>query len=226
MDNKACFLAEDRWQQVLRQAVFSDNSLACYKSFAFSLWSYLVHGPGLFKETTDIVCSPSTPRPVIEDLMERLLECRIGLLKWLDSARMMETGKSKDNVNRASECWILEDGLDYGNIAQLTLRGTFIMCLILKTRLLYALAPSQFPELELECQILAQKTIESEQHQGENQATWTSFRSQSAWLAKGILATKQSWGEVGKERDGVIEKWKFEAWCKAIGRKCPQQLHS
>jgi hypothetical protein len=222
LGNKESFLTQDQWQQVLRLAVFSDDSLTSQKSLTFTLWSYLIHGPKLFKETTDVICSSYAPEDVVEDLIQRLIKCRIGLLQWLDAAHQLENGEPvRHEEMHTSPHWILEDSLNTGDILQLTLRGTFTMCFILKTRLLYALAPSRFQELEVECQRLAQKIVSSQQHQGENQITWTSFMSQSAWIAKGILATKRSWGEGCTQRDGLIDRWKFEAWCKAIGRKCP-----
>ena len=229
LDNKACFLTEDRWEQVLRLAVFSDESLANQRNLAFDLWSYLLQGPKLFRETTDIICGDNhTPTIITEDLIQRLAQCRVGLLSWLSASQRQEDC-GPEGPQRGGDCFallleMLGDGGKARNHTQLTLRGTFIMCLILKTRLLYSLAPSRFPDLEEECQTLAAKIVESEHRKGDNEnekATWTSFMSQSVWIAKGILETKSSWCEVRGQREGVIEKWKFEAWCKAIGRKCP-----
>jgi hypothetical protein len=47
------------------------------------------------------------------------------------------------------------------------------------------------------------------------------FISQSTWIAKGTVETKEIWSEGWEDREGVMEKWKFEAWCRAMGRKLP-----
>ena len=204
LSNQACFLEEVHWQQVLRQAVSSDSSIANQKDIVFALWHYLFAGPRLFKETTNAILGPNTPESVVEELINHLLDARIGLSRWLSQARQLR--------------------LDSDNITQLTLRGTFTTCHILKTRLLYALAPSRFAHLESECQKLAEDVIASSEdlwQEGHERLKWTSFVSQSVWLAKGIKATNKSWSEGSQSREGAIEKWKFQAWCKAMGRQCP-----
>src|ERR1700742_737500 len=120
LDNKESFLTQERWQQVLRLAVFSDESLTYQKSLAFTLWSYLIHGPKLFKETTDIICAPSTPEPVVEDLIQRLIKCRIGLLQWLDAAQQLGNEEPSPGREENSPYWILEDSLNTADILQLT----------------------------------------------------------------------------------------------------------
>ena len=232
LDNKACFLEQEQWRQVLRLATSGDESFADQKSLVLNLWAYLLHGPRMFRKTTDVIFEPSTPQCIIDDLIERLLEARNGLLQWLHEAQALVGGttagkpeSNEDNLD-SSWCQMFETGADWkhSNTTQLLLRGTFTMCHILKARLLYALAPSRFHHLEIECQKLAKDVVSSTQcrsTKGDKGLAWTSFASQSVWLAKGILATKQSWSEGWQGREGVIEKCKFEAWCKAIGRKCP-----
>ena len=229
LSNKACFLEEDRWQPVLRRAVFSDDNLASQHHLVFALWHHLFAGPRLLKETTDAIFNPSTPEAIVEELIRRLLEARSGLAQWLNHARQLKRRTLNEELEESdedsgSQCRMLEDDRESDNVVYLTLRGTFTMCHILKARLLYALAPSRFHHLEVECQKLSEEIVAANQDvdkDGDERLRWMSFVSQSVWLAKGIRETKQSWSEGWQERGGVIEKWKFEAWCKAIGRTFP-----
>ncbi|KAJ9602352.1 hypothetical protein H2200_013207 [Cladophialophora chaetospira] len=229
LSNKSCFLEKDNWRPILRRAVFSDSNFANQNHLVFALWHYLFAGPRMFRETTDVIVDPSTSEHTIEALIQRLLQARSGLTEWLSHARQLRRETMYDPLDESyddpdSQCRTHNGGNDSENITQLTLRGTFTMCHILKARLLYALAPSRFHHLEVECQKLAEEIVESNQdlcRDGDESLRWSSFVSQSVWLANGIKETKQSWSEGWQERKGVIERWKFEAWCKAIGRTSP-----
>ncbi len=95
------------------------------------------------------------------------------------------------------------------------------MCYILKSRLLVALAPGRFAQMELECQELAASIMLLRKNLTNNQAgrlVSSFYMAQSTWIAKGIIETKTAWNRAFEEQDGIIEKWKFEAWCQAVGR--------
>ena len=106
-------------------------------------------------------------------------------------------------------------------LVTVALWGTYVLCRILKARLLVALSPVRFHSLEAECQNLAGRILGLRRaltkDNGE-QLRDHLFISQSIWIAKGIVETKNIWCERQEARDAMIEKWKFEAWCKAIGR--------
>lgn len=230
LNNTPCFLAEDRWLQVMHSAISHDESFADQKDLIFSLWSYLVHGPQLFMETTDMILSHDPPSQIlIENLITRLEKSRNGLSWWLGQAR-------KRTCSEVAEVELCGDGLalpwpkpEVGKLSpayvtQLALRGTYTMCYILKARLLYSLAPSRFRYLEIECQNLASRIINTMQdstRDTEGAVVGSLFMSQSTWIAKGILQTKDTWSQGWEGHQGMIEKWKYEAWCRAIGRKSP-----
>jgi hypothetical protein len=226
LSNTPCFLADDRWLQVMHSAIYSDEVFGDQKDLIFNLWGYLVHGPKLFKETTDIILSPTAPsQPIIEDLVERLMKSRNGLISWLGQARKVSCPRNAV-IESCGDSLPLpwpkpESGkLGPSYITQLALRGTYTMCRILKSRLLYALAPSRFHYLELECQNHASTIISRMQNSTKDEGLiGTMFMSQSTWIAKGILETKDAWNDGWEGREGMIEKWKFQAWCSAIGRR-------
>ena len=233
LNNTSCFLDDERWLRVMHSAICKDESLAGQQSLIFNLWGYLVSGPRLFMETIDIIFSPKTPpQCVIDELLERLMRARNGLLWWLSQARELAGGSRNGELESCGDDLTLfwpmfeNSSLASGDITQLTLRGTYTMCHILKARLLYSLAPSRFRHLEVECQKWARKIIDLRPSASKDRGgklIWSVFMSQRNWIAKEILETKDAWSEGWEGREGVIERWKFGAWCRAIGRKFPER---
>lgn len=228
LSNKSCFLAEEGWNQVMRSVIYNDDSSVKQKRLVLALWSHLVNAPKKFKDVTDAIFSPTPPsQDVIDGIMAHILEDRESLLCWLDIARtlpdMLDGDLERDKYGVMFPRLTLETGKSNpSHVTQLALWGTYVLCRILKSRLLVALAPYRFRSLEIECQHLAAKiTIlgQSMVDNNENGLLETFFVSQSTWIAKGVVETKDMWSQrLQDSREGMIEKWKFEAWCTAIGR--------
>lgn len=229
LTNTPCFLADERWLQVLRTAICRDISFSDQQDVALGLWGNLVIAPQVLKETTDLILSSEHAEPeVFDKLVERIMRARENLRLWLLKAhRLSESGHGPPEG--------LGDGLAfawprfeagkhssaYAN--QLALQGTCLMCRIFKARLLYALAPARFHHLEVECQELAERVMALERHSPDEEgvAIWSLFMSQCTWIARGILETKDTWSDGCQHREGMIERWKFQAWCLSIGRFFP-----
>jgi hypothetical protein len=230
LGNKSCFLAEDGWKQLMRSVIRTDASFVQMQDLALAIWSHLVTGPEKFKEVTDAISSPTPPsQGVIDGIIQCLREDRGSLLNWMEQAKRLPGLRAGDfEVGDYGimfpQLTLEKSDSDPGYVTQLALWGTNIMCRILKTRLLVAMAPARFRSLEIECQYLASKIMSLEQMATKDNGEGllqTFFISQSTWIAKGVLETKNSWSEEQENGEGMIEKWKFEAWCKAIGRKFP-----
>lgn len=228
LSNKSCFLAETQWKQVMLSAVCSDEALAEQKELVLGLWSHLVDGPKKFKQTTDLVCSTtSPPEKAVNDLMESLMQDRNSLIFWMSSAQRRYGFQERQFRECKYGVFFPPPISKLGKpstqqATQLALWGTYVMCRILKARLLYALAPSRFEFLEAECQDLAGRIMALTLNPTEDRSEKLMenlFNSQSTWIAKGVLKTKEIWGDYRECQKGMIAKWKFEAWCKAIGRK-------
>jgi hypothetical protein len=230
LSNTDCFLAETSWANVLGSAISSDDSDLPTKQHCSDLWRSLVHGPTLFKAVTIAIFTPWNLEHTIEELIDLVEKSRQGLLRWLRQALQMQSMQPRLSeactISVFTLFEMLERGLGVENPTLLTLKGTFVMCYMTKVRLLFSLAPSRYYHLELECQRLATEIMRSKQHQDrdqDGQLVWSSTMSQSEWIAKGVLATRKAWGEGWEDRHGLIEKWKFKAWCKSIGRLCPSE---
>ncbi|KAH8893086.1 hypothetical protein GQ53DRAFT_805883 [Thozetella sp. PMI_491] len=232
LSNTPCFLADGQWKSVMRSAICRDVSFSGHQEIALRLWGHLVDGPRAFKETTDLILSPvMPPQAVIEDTIQFLHKDREGQLRWLEMAKQeLGPGTSK-KPDLWSDAWAesLQPSLakiePYDkDITRFALGGTYIFCRMLKARLLFALAPSRFPELEAESQDLAARIVSLSDRwagaAGEG-LVQSLFMSQSAWLARGVLETREAWSNGWGQEGGMIEKWRFEAWCRAIGRQIP-----
>lgn len=197
------------------------------------LWRTLGKGPNLFKEAADIILDPTSASPdVIEDLIQRLIEEHERLQEWLSLAVQYQYGsriyRGQDLDYRAAD--LLRDyniGLlsSEEHITWRVLQGTFLVCYLIKFRMLFALAPSRFPGLEADCQTLARDIIDVA-------AKFTSdekeilvdglFMSEIVWAARAVIETKDIWSENPMEvtsdlnLNKTIDSWRFVAWCAAL----------
>ncbi|CAK7210272.1 hypothetical protein SCUCBS95973_000722 [Sporothrix curviconia] len=243
LGNKACFLEEEGWKELMRSIIREDPPLVHLQELSMSIWSNIVTGPGKFKAVTDIISAPRPPdQGTREAIISYLLQDRTSLLGWMERAKRVPGLRNEDfeidahgiMLPRLLSSSSSEDetaaggtrGLD--RLTRLSLWGTNIMCRILKSRLLVAMAPSRFRALEEECQYLAAKVQSLDRVAGVGDGTGgllqTAFISQNSWIVQGVVETRAIWADVSgdEEDDGMIDKWKFDAWCKAIGRKIPR----
>lgn len=239
LGNKACFLAEDGWTKLVQSVIQDDPTLTHLQDLSLAIWSHIVTGPGKFKAVTDLVLSSIPPDPSVREAIIGYLQSdRASLVGWMERAKtrpgMRDNDFEVDDVYGIMFPRVAFEQCDASvdRVTRLSLWGTNIMCRILKTRLLVAMAPGRFRELEEECQYLAAKVVSLDAVAADDISTGiggvlkTSFISQNTWIVRGVIETKEIWAqddnEGGEEEDKMIDKWKFEAWCKAIGRKFPQ----
>ncbi|CAK7244223.1 MAG: hypothetical protein STHCBS139747_005759 [Sporothrix thermara] len=272
LSNKACFLEEAGWTELLQSAIRNGNDrsvmhlLKGHEDLSLSIWSHLVTGPGKFKAVTDMISAAAPPdKAAREAMIQDLLADRASLVGWMERACRVP-GMHDEDEFAVDEYGILfprlpaghgqyrkggsgsGDGGDGGDIAlgrttRLSLWGTNIMCRILKTRLVVAMAPSRFQVFEEECQHLAARiralddaasgdsNFDDDADVGDGSGMGgllkMAFISQNSWIVDGVLDTKAAWADVPDDKgeldnDRMIDRWKFDAWCKAIGRKMPR----
>lgn len=103
----------------------------------------------------------------------------------------------------------------------LEIEGTLTLCRLMKLRLLFALAPARFSGMEIESQKLAIQVMDLDRkssEQKEDRIMGALFMSQTTWIARATIETYDIW-KTAVESTGMIAKWKFEAWCHAMGRR-------
>jgi hypothetical protein len=107
--------------------------------------------------------------------------------------------------------------------------GTYLSCVIIVSRLLGALSPSERVELEHETQMLANHMLALEVEARSTSSSVCIFMAQTLGVSRATVATSKDWlmGETvetlddtppGESRD-VIASWKFDRWNTALGRK-------
>ncbi|OTA00753.1 hypothetical protein A9Z42_0010170 [Trichoderma parareesei] len=227
LNNTPCFLEQAQWQAVIREAVSEDTTLTNDKEFALALWGGLIGMPRLFKNTTELLLSPCPPsQQETDDLTERLLAKRKNLIVWLDWIRKSPIAQAggirEDNYGVLA----FSDDFDYRKLGpwcltRLALRGTYAVCRMIKSRLLYAISPSKFHDLETEAQDIAHRILNLKEVAASRDSplVWSQFMAQGSWIAKGIVETKDTWAEDQEGHQGMISKCKFGEWNEAIGRK-------
>ncbi|KAL7936540.1 hypothetical protein V8C35DRAFT_295778 [Trichoderma chlorosporum] len=225
LNNKLCFLTEEPWKRVLRAAICKDPSIPSEQAeLLHELWSSLIYGPNIFKLVTDLVLAPVAPRPsIIETTIKRIQRDLDHLKMWKGLLQQQKSAA-------------LHDSIDCDRSKRYTpwqiLQGTYTMCSMLKRRLLNSLAPSRYPQVEFECQLLARLVMGTDSNPAaaskENGLPRGLFMAQTVWVAKSILSTQSIWyehetgiGEAGVQEAqprSMIEKWKLRRWCKELGR--------
>ncbi|KAH8121652.1 hypothetical protein LI328DRAFT_171448 [Trichoderma asperelloides] len=229
---KALFLSHigptSQWQAVIREAVNEDATLSNDKEFVLALWGGLIELPRLFKDTTALLmasCPP--PQKNIDELIERLLAKRKNLMIWLTMIRKNPIIKDGGLVDDDNGVLIFSTDFDYKALGpwcltRMALRGTYAVCRMVKSRLLYAVSPEKFQPMEAEAQDIARRVLSLQDDMAaakQSNLVWNQFMAQGSWIAKGIVETKDLWGEKRDTNEGMLEKWKFEKWNQVIGRK-------
>ncbi|KAM0258673.1 hypothetical protein ACHAQJ_003681 [Trichoderma viride] len=228
LNNTTCFLEQSQWQAVIREAVNEDSTLSNDKDFALALWGGLIEMPRLFKDTTALLLAPCPPpQKAIDSVVERLLAKRKNLMIWLTLIRkhpiMTQGGLLDDDYG----VLVFSPDFDYKImgpwcITRLALRGTYAVCRMVKSRLLYAISPKEFHHLEVEAQDIARRILNLKDDMAsckDSALVWNQFMAQGSWIAEGIVETQDIWGERQDKHESMIERWKFEKWNNVIGRK-------
>ncbi|PTB42386.1 hypothetical protein M441DRAFT_67918 [Trichoderma asperellum CBS 433.97] len=228
LSNTTCFLEQSQWQAVIREAVNEDATLSNDKEFVLALWGGLIELPRLFKDTTALLmasCPP--PQKIIDELIERLLAKRKNLMIWLTMIRKNPIVKNGGLVDDDNGVLIFSTDFDYKALGpwcltRMALRGTYAVCRMVKSRLLYATSPEKFQSMEAEAQDIARRVLSLQDDMAaakQSTLVWNQFMAQGSWIAKGIVETRELWGETRDTNEGMLEKWKFEKWNQVIGRK-------
>lgn len=178
------------------------------------LWSHLVFGPTIFKTITDIILAPFSPSSdTVERAIQRVQMDLDHLRLWTELLQSYKL-TSEDELAKGS-----------GQIIPWRiLEGSYTLCVMIKRRLLTSLAPRRFLDVEVQCQALADTVVRTSAKSifsNNDRLCSGLYTAQTLWIAKSIVQTKDMWSATAADsfHEGVIEQWKFEAWCNAFGRK-------
>ncbi|KAL7933150.1 hypothetical protein V8C35DRAFT_305066 [Trichoderma chlorosporum] len=229
LHNKTCFIVEEHWQNVMRAAIHNDPSIpAEQRNLVYELWRHIVAGPNIFIQVADLILSPTPPSEGdIEYAIESLQRDQAHLKVWLGLARDLElVGNAAERHGNffSPSVWSRSACADAPDPPLCPiLHGTFLMCYILKARLLSSISPSRFCSAEAECQALAHEILclqEDQSVRDDGGIMARLFLTQTVQIAGAIRDTQDLWKantierttDCGSRRT-TIETWKFENWC-------------
>ncbi|KAF9772672.1 hypothetical protein IL306_009608 [Fusarium sp. DS 682] len=193
---------DEPWQQVMRTAIHSDSSIPKdQRALVFELWSDIVHGPNTFVQVAELALSPTPPsKDAIESAVQALQKDEDNLRKWLGMARDLDlvgSAAERHGVFFTPSLWSGSScNKPPERILCPVLQGTFLMCYIIKARLLSSISPCRFHYAELECQALAHEilSLEADPTIYKDGGIFAGlFLSQTVWVAKSIHDTKDLW---------------------------------
>ncbi|KAK1240230.1 hypothetical protein MKX08_007672 [Trichoderma sp. CBMAI-0020] len=232
---KECFLVEESWQRVMHAAIHSDSSIPPdQRSLVYELWSHIVQGPNNFVQIANLILSSTPPsQQAIDNAIGSLQRDEDHLRRWLEMARDLElvgSAAERQGVFFTPSLW--SGGACNGPLERIlcpVLQGTYLMCYIIKARLLASISPGRFHNAELECQALAHEilALEADPTVYRDGGIFAGlFLSQTLWVSRAIRDTKDDWASSITEHttgivartDGMIESWKFRKWCDEMRR--------
>lgn len=200
------------------------------------IWSQLADGPNTFREVARVIRNPSmTERR--ERLVAKLLAEQENLKEWAMAADQYQYGTTSSELKSLEESTsrMLKRGKTtpavQKSVTWSVLQGTFLLCCLIKTRLLFALGPRQFADAEKTCQGIAEVVLAARgdmiKATGDETPTMESeklkgglFMSEVSWMARAIIQTSDFWSEASvscREKD-LMDRNTFNVWCAAIGR--------
>lgn len=237
LNHSTCFLVEDEWERVIREAISSDTSSSTDdNNTVLSLWTHLIDGPNLFKKITEMVLSPDpVPPSDVQEAVEGLMDDLQEIHEWLG----MEYDIHNSNYPPQSTtgnfyAWHMNFRQSIISLQQQRhaswpiLQGACITSWLTRARLLTALAPARFHDLET----VSQKFAYDIKSWRTNSSSLVNagllgglFMWQTVCAGRVNCKTNAVWTEgwpmglYGRDRKhgGMIEKEKFMAWLDTIG---------
>lgn len=234
LTNQHCFLEQDVWKDVLRSVkspsapLISDRS-----SIVVDLMILKCNIPGLCVDVTSMICHQPDPDPsfIIESAC-RIHLLRVDLLKW---------HTRYEELLRAAPA-IVPGTAEFDRRCKVF--ATYLSCMIITSRLLGAISPTERSELEEQTQLLTAQMLDLEVEVKSASLQTYLFMSQTLGVSHATIATSEIWRDANaREKDldldldlvkledeqpdtpespgprGLIERWKFERWNQLMGRK-------
>ena len=226
-----CFLEQPTWKTVLRSVIISDTPLISDRSsILVELLLLKCNIPGLCVDVTNIICHQSDPDPsFIIEIACKIHELRVDLRKW--------HGQYEKILRDAPV--ILPGTAEFDRRCKVF--ATYLSCMIITSRLLGALSPTERSELEEETQVLTSQMLDLEAEVKSTSLQTYLFLAQTLGVSHATIATSDLWRDssdgqkatkIEDENEnrqpdtpespgpkGLIDTWKFERWNHLMGRK-------
>jgi len=208
LNNERCFLEQDMWKSVFRSVVVEGSLVSDRSEIVVSLLILKSHIPGTFVDVTSIVSHENHDPAYIFRMILFIQQLRSDLLDWHDDYQSILKQAPK----------ILPGTMEYDR--QCKVVATYLSCIILVNRLLAAMNSPQRVKLELETRAYINQMLDMESEAQSTKSAACLFMAQTAGVAKATIAVTKDWLEEPQdgENKGLVEKWKFDKWCRTMGR--------
>jgi hypothetical protein len=229
INNERCFLEQPAWKSVLRSAIVPNAPfISDRSSIVVELMLLKSNIPGLCVDVTNMICHCNdADSAFIIKIACKIHQLRVDLLKWHGQYESI-LGNGPPIVPGTAEfdrrCKVF---------------ATYLSCMIISSRILGAISPTERSELEEETQIFTRQMLDLEiEVQNVSLHTYL-FMAQTLGVSHATINTSELWrdsNEKGEKKEdvhgneqpgtpespgsrGLIDAWKFERWNKLMGRK-------
>jgi hypothetical protein len=196
LTNERCFLEQDAWKDVMRSVIVDDTLISDRSQIVIELMILKSNIPGFFVDITNILLSENEPDYVhINAVACKIHQLRVDLLKWhsdyesvLSSAQPIYPGSAEYD----RRCKVF---------------ATYLSCVIISSRLLGAISPTERVELEEETQVLAGQMLDLEIEVKSTSSAACLFMAQTLGVAQATIGTSGDWLREEYEGEGEgVEK--------------------
>lgn len=238
LTNQRCFLEQDIWKDVLRSVAKPTAPLISDRSpIVVDLMVLKCNIPGLCVDVTNMICHQLDPSPsfMIETAC-RIHLLRVDLLKW----------HTRYEAILRDAPPILPRTAEFDRRCKIF--ATYLSCMIISSRLLGAISPTERSELEAQTRVLTGQMLDLEKEVKSTSLQTHLFMAQTLGVSHATIKSSELWmdmdagerevkEEVLESEDGVdgheqhpdtpespgprglVERWKFERWNELMGRK-------
>jgi hypothetical protein len=202
LNGERCFLEQDAWKAVFRSVIVEDTLISDRSDIVIGLMVLKSNIPGLFVDVTAIIYHPDPDPANIHAISCKLQQLRADLLTWHRSYEILLSCAPA----------IFPNSAEFDRRAKVL--ATYLSCLIIISRLLGAISPTERVELEDETQILAGQMLDLELEVKSTSSGACMFMAQTLGVSQFTIASSANWlhGE-DRSRSGsasVSEKFQVE----------------
>jgi hypothetical protein len=226
--NQRCFLEQRAWKAVLRSVAIADAPIISDRSpIVVELMALKCNIPGLCVDVTNMICHQLHPDPsFILEVAHKLHQVRGNLFRWF--------GQYENILHNAPP--ILPGTAEFDRKCKVF--ATYLSCVIITSRLLGAISPTERSELEDETCVFTSQMLKLEDEVEKASRQTYLFMAQTLGVSKATINTSPIWrdcNEKEKTKDendndqpdtpespgsaGLIAAWKFERWNELMGRR-------
>ena len=214
LENERCFLEEEPWRLLLESLILENHGLLHQSETAMTILILKSRVPGIFKDTTAVICNNNQldflKLRALFGAHELLADLGSWLCKYTDIIFLSRDGPAGFHSHEMRS----------------DIMSTYLSCRMIVTRLLAALSTEELASMEEEAQQLASQTFELERVTTAVSPFASLLLAQAVAVAHSIRSTAEEW-KINLSMDGnrdrgtnlIIERWKFEHWCRLLGRK-------